>query len=35
MVWANWDVEELRARQSEIVNDHLLQMQLAGWEQNY
>jgi hypothetical protein len=35
MVWANWDVEELKAKEDEIVNDHLLEMSLRGWERNY
>jgi hypothetical protein len=35
MVWANWDVEELKAKKDEIVKGHLLEMSLKGWERNY
>jgi len=35
MVWANWDVEELKVKKDEILNGHLLEMSLRGWERNY
>jgi hypothetical protein len=30
-VWANWDVEELKAVAEEIASSELLTMQLVGW----
>ncbi|KAF2140289.1 uncharacterized protein K452DRAFT_231027 [Aplosporella prunicola CBS 121167] len=30
-VWANWDVEELKARAAEIVEKDLLTVRLSGW----
>jgi hypothetical protein len=30
-VWANWDVEELKARQEEIVKENLLVFTLGGF----
>ena len=30
-VWANWDVEELKAREAEIKNTDLLTLGLVGW----
>jgi NAD(P)-dependent dehydrogenase (short-subunit alcohol dehydrogenase family) len=35
MVWANWDVEELKAKKDEILKGHLLELSLKGWERNY
>lgn len=31
LVWANWDVEELLERRTEITQKDLLNMHLAGW----
>jgi hypothetical protein len=31
VVWANWDVKELKESASEIVNEDLLTMHLRGW----
>ncbi|TVY34385.1 Short chain dehydrogenase [Lachnellula subtilissima] len=31
-VWANWDVDELKARANEISGSNLLKMTLEGWE---
>lgn len=31
-VWANWDVDELKARSKEILSSNLLKMTLEGWE---
>jgi hypothetical protein len=30
MVWANWDVEELKAKKDEILKGHLLELSLKG-----
>jgi hypothetical protein len=30
LVWANWDVEEMKARQIEIVEKDLLRIQITG-----
>lgn len=30
-LWANWDVDELKARADEIANGSLLDMNLVGW----
>ena len=31
MVWANWDVEELEARQDEIKGSSMMTVGLEGW----
>ena len=31
IVWANWDVNEMKAKAEEIVGKDLLTMRLAGW----
>lgn len=31
MAWVNWDVNELKERKDEIVNDNLLIVSLGGW----
>lgn len=31
MVWVNWDVDELKAKKDEIINDDLLTVSLGGW----
>jgi len=31
-VWANWDVDELKARANEISGSNLLKMTLEGWQ---
>lgn len=31
MVWANWDVEELEARQDEIKGGSMMTVGLEGW----
>jgi hypothetical protein len=30
-MWANWDVDELKAKKGEIVEGDLLKMVLRGW----
>ena len=30
-VWANWDVNEMKAKAEEIVGNDLLTMRLTGW----
>jgi hypothetical protein len=30
LVWANWDVEEMKARHAEIVEKDLLRIELTG-----
>jgi hypothetical protein len=35
MVWANWDVEELKAKKDEILEGNLLEMSLKGLEKNF
>jgi hypothetical protein len=30
-VWANWDIEELKAKKDVILNENLLMMGLRGW----
>jgi hypothetical protein len=30
-IWANWDVEEMKARAEEISSTDLLTMTLSGW----
>lgn len=30
-VWANWDVEEMKARSEAIASSNLLKMTLEGW----
>jgi len=34
-IWANWDVEEMKARAEEIASTDLLTMKLAGWPFDY
>lgn len=31
LVWANWDVDELKARKEEIVSGPALTLGLTGW----
>jgi hypothetical protein len=31
MIWANWDVEELKAKEAQIVEQDLLRVDLKGW----
>ncbi len=31
LVWANWDVDELKARKDEIIKQDKLVLSLAGW----
>jgi hypothetical protein len=31
MVWANWDVEELEARQDKIKGSSMMTVGLEGW----
>lgn len=31
MVWVNWDVDELKAKKDEIINNDLLTVSLGGW----
>ena len=31
LVWANWDVNEMKAKAQEIVGKDLLTMRLSGW----
>ncbi|KFY18383.1 hypothetical protein V493_08673 [Pseudogymnoascus sp. VKM F-4281 (FW-2241)] len=31
MLWANWDVDELKAKKDEILNGDLLKIVLSGW----
>lgn len=31
LVWANWDVNEMKAKAQEIVRKDLLTMRLSGW----
>lgn len=31
MTWANWDVDDLKAKKDEILNGDLLKMVLSGW----
>jgi len=30
-IWANWDIEEMKAREAEIKGSDLLTMKLGGW----
>jgi hypothetical protein len=30
-IWANWDVQEMKARADEIAGSDLLTMKLSGW----
>lgn len=31
MVWVNWDINELKEKKDEIINDNLLTVSLGGW----
>jgi len=31
MLWANWDVEELKAKKEHILQGNLLHIGLKGW----
>jgi hypothetical protein len=31
LVWANWDVDELKAREEEIKNSGMFSVTLEGW----
>lgn len=30
-IWANWDIDEMKARADEIADSDLLTMKLGGW----
>jgi hypothetical protein len=31
MIWSNWDVAELKAKENEIASSHLLSTSVEGW----
>ncbi|KAL6890896.1 NAD(P)-binding protein [Trichoderma evansii] len=31
MVWVNWDIDELKEKKDQIINDNLLTVSLGGW----
>jgi len=32
LIWSNWDVEELRDREKDILEGDLLTVRLRGWD---